>query len=280
MSMTINAKLFGKLEARLEDLHDEFSDENFEGIGHVLERLDKVLAEIRGTSTTGAAAVSESESAKGKKGRKAKTADGEPKAKREVKPGSWADQVKNVYTPLFNEVWTMMKEEDAEKYAKKPQGLHMKIAGYLKTKVADIPTKDDMREAIVFLLENPDHQSETQKTRSVTGSTDEKPKARGRPKKVKADEEKPKPAEVIAKLEAALSEADDDSDSDDDEEEDDESNTPLVAFEYKGNNYLKDPFQEVYTSEGKMEWVGTFNGKKIVKGDMPARVKKLIESQD
>ena len=63
-------------------------------------------------------------------------------------------------------------------------------------------------------------------------------------------------------------------------ESDDSDDIPLEAFEYKGNNYLKDPFQEVYTAEGKMEWVGTYNGKKIVKGDMPERVKKFIEAQD
>jgi hypothetical protein len=79
-------------------------------------------------------------------------------------------------------------------------------------------------------------------------------------------------------LEAALSESDEEEDSDDEEEEEEE--VPLTAFEYKGNNYLKDTHNEVYTAEGKMEWLGTFNGKKILKGDMPVRVKKFIESQD
>ena len=65
-----------------------------------------------------------------------------------------------------------------------------------------------------------------------------------------------------------------------DADSDDSNDIPLEAFEYKGYNYLKDPFQEVYTAEGKMEWVGTYNGKKIVKGDMPERVKKFIEAQD
>jgi hypothetical protein len=69
-------------------------------------------------------------------------------------------------------------------------------------------------------------------------------------------------------------------DDEEEDEEDEEEEIDLATFEYKGNSYLKDPFQEVYTSEGKLEWVGTYNGKKIVKGEMPLRVKKYIESQE
>lgn len=273
MSITVSSQLFGKLEARVEDLREAMGEDDMEAVQKAVDRISKAFAEVRGTATSVStpAPASDSEPAKGKKSRK--SADGEPKPKRELKPGSWADQLKTTYAPVFNEAWGSEK---------KPAGLLMKVAGYLKKNGKTEPTLEEMREAITFIRENPEYQSDTQKSRSAANSTDEKPKARGRPKKVVAAEgdasEAPKAADVIAKLEAALSEADDDSDE---EEEDEDEETPLVVFEYKGNRYLKDPYQEVYTAEGQMEWLGTFNGKKIVKnGDMPARVKKVIESQD
>ncbi len=248
----------------MEDLREAVGEEDMAAIQKAVERIGKAFAEVRGTASS-AVVVAVEASAKTKKGRKGKTADGEEKVKREVKPGSWADQLKTVYSPIFNEAWGSDK---------KPAGMLMKVAGYLKKEGKVAPTVEEMREAIKFITENPEHKSDTQISRSAAGSTDEAPKVRGRPKKVAS--EAPKKAEVIAKLEAMLSDDEDSDDDDDDEEE----VVKLVAFEYKGNNYLKDTNQEVYTAEGELQWVGTFNGKKITKGDMPARVKKYIDSSE
>ena len=262
MSLIINAQLFGKLECRMDDLRVAIAEGDMGDAQKMMERMMKAFAEIRGTASSGAAApASEEAPTKGKKSRKTK--DGEPKVKREVKPGSWADQIKTVYMPVFNEAWTD---------GKKPAGLLMRVSGYLKGQGKTQPTLEEMKAAITFFKENPDHKSETALSRSADGSTDEAPKTRGRPKKKAA--EKPVSAPVVV----AKAEESDDEDSDEEDEEDEVP--PLASFEYKGQNYLKDPFQQVYTSEGKPEWVGTFDGKKIKKGEMPAHVKKVLESME
>jgi len=286
MSITISAQLFGKFECRMDDLRCAIADGEMDDAQKMMERMMKAFAEIRGTATTGPAAASEEVTkVKVKKSRKTKTdADGEPKPKRP--PTEWSLHCTNVLFPLIIPAIKEAKEKEKAKSDEKREfkpGFHLSVAGYLKNGGKMNPTEKEVKESIEFLLNNPDHKSETQKIRSASNSTDEKPKARGRPKKVAAPAPAPtsaplKTSEVIAKLEAALSEADEEESDDDDDDEDEE--VPLTAFEYKANNYLKDPFQEVYTAEGKMEWLGTFNGKKIIKGEMPARVKKFIESQD
>lgn len=269
MSLTINAQLFGKLECRMDDLRAAIAEGDMGDAQKMMERMMKAFAEIRGTSTAVAAAASEEAPAKGKKSRKTK--DGEPKVKREVKPGSWADQLKTIYMPVFNKAW-----EEIAGAEKRPLGLHMKVCGYVKNQIEGEgkkePTLEEMKQAITFFKENPDYESKTAQTRSADGSTDEAPKARGRPKKKAA--EKPVSAPVVV----PKAEESDDEDSDEEEEED---MPPLASFEFKGQNYLKDPLQECYTSEGKPEWVGTFDGKKIRKnGEMPAHVKKVLKQME
>ena len=271
MSLTINAQLFGKLECRMDDLRAAIAEGDMGDAQKMMERTMKAFAEIRGTSTVAAGASEEV--SKGKKSRKTK-GDGEPKPKKEVVPGSWPDQLQKVYAPVINEAWGSEK---------KPAGILMKVAGYLKKNGKTEPTVKDAREAIKFIRENPDYKSDTQISRSAENSVEEEaPKKKRAYKKKAVAEEAPKTAGVIAVLNAVMDEAkeDEEDEKSDDEEEDDEEDVPLATFEYKGNNYLKDPYQEVYTAEGKIEWVGTFNGKKIVKGEMKPRVKKFIESQD
>ena len=302
MSLTISTQLFGKLEARMEDLR-EAAGEDMAAVQKSIDRLVKTFAELRGTATSGAAsasAASDSEAqgaVKGKKVRKSRKnkgaedadGDGEPKAKRP--PTEWSIHCTSVLFPLIMPAIKEAKEAEKLKEDDKREiktGFHLSVAGYLKNSGKMNPTEDEVKEAIEYLLSHPDHKSETQKIRSASNSTDEAPK----PKKEKK-QMLPKKAEVAdtvaptvetAKIDAALARCEPDEDEDsDDEEEEKEEDVPLVDFEYKGNKYLKDPFQEVYTATGQMKWVGTWNGKKIVggkPGDEPARVKKLIASQD
>ena len=296
MSLTISTQLFGKLEARMEDLR-EAAGEDMAAVQKSIDRLVKTFAELRGTATAGSvtAVASDSEAqaiVKAKKsGKKAKNADGdgEPKAKRP--PTEWSIHCTSVLFPLIMPAIKEAKEAEKLKEDDKREiktGFHLSVAGYLKNSGKMNPTEDEVKEAIEYLLSHPDHKSETQKIRSASNSTDEAPK----PKKEKK-QMLPKKAEVAdtvaptvetAKIDAALARCEPDEDEDsDDEEEEKEEDVPLVDFEYKGNKYLKDPFQEVYTATGQMKWVGTWNGKKIVggkHGDEPARVKKLIASQD
>jgi hypothetical protein len=266
MSLTISAQLFGKFECRMDDLRAAIAEEDMGDAQKMMKRMTKLFAEIRGTATT--AAVASEEVSKVKKSRKTK-GDGE---KKPVVPGSWPDQLQKVYAPVINEAWGSEK---------KPAGILMKVAGYLKKQGKTEPTVKDAREAIAFIRENPDYKSDTQISRSEDGSVKEGAKKKRAYKKKAVSEEKTpaaaKAEEVIAKMKEVLSDAEEDEEED---EEDEEEEIDLATFEYKGNSYLKDPFQEVYTSEGKLEWVGTYNGKKIVKGEMPLRVKKYIESQE
>lgn len=306
MSLTISTQLFGKLEARMEDLR-EAAGEDMASVQKAVDRLVKTFAELRGTATSGAAsasAASDSEAqgaVKGKKVRKSRKnkgaedadGDGEPKAKRP--PTEWSIHCTSVLFPLIMPAIKEAKEAEKLKEDDKREiktGFHLSVAGYLKNSGKMNPTEDEVKEAIEYLLSHPDHKSETQKIRSASNSTDEAPKPKKEkkqmlPKKAEvvtttATEDKvAEAAAVIAKLDAVLGESDDE--DSDDEEEEKEEDVPLVDFEYKGNKYLKDPFQEVYTATGQMKWVGTWNGKKIVggkPGDEPARVKKLIASQD
>lgn len=295
MSLTISTQVLGKVETRIEDLREA---DDMPTVQKAIDRLVKAFAELRGTATAGSAPPADSDAeapAKktGKKGGKPKDVDGEPKAKRP--PTEWSIHCTNVLFPLIMPAIKEAKELEKAKEGDKREiktGFHLSVAGYLKNSGKMNPSADEVKEAVEYLLSHPDHKSETQKVRSASNSTDEAPKKLGRPKKVESTTAAPvvapvvateakvaEAAAVIAKLDAVLGESDDE-DSDDEEEDE---KTPLVAFEYKGTNYLKDPYNEVYTAQGRMEWVGTFNGKKIVKGSdasMPARVKKLIESQD
>jgi hypothetical protein len=276
MSLTISTQLLGKVETRIEDLREA---EDMASVQKGLDRLVKAFAELRGTSA--AAAGSDAEPVKAKKGRKSsKPKDGgdeKPKVKRP--PSEWSLHCTNVLFPLILPAIKEAKEAEKAKGENEKRkintGFHLNVAGYLKNSGKMNPSADEVKESIEYLLTHPDYKSETQKVRSASNSTDETPKKEKKEVKAAAVAEA---AAVIAQIDAVLGESDDE-DSDD---EDDEK-TPLVAFEYKGTNYLKDTYNEVYTAQGRMEWVGTFNGKKITKGSdasMPARVKKLIESQD
>ena len=274
MSLTISTQLLGKVETRIEDLREA---EDMASVQKGLDRLVKAFAELRGTSA--AAAGSDAEPVKAKKGRKSskpKDAEGDEKPKVKRPPSEWSLHCTNVLFPLILPAIKEAKEAEKAKGENEKRkintGFHLNVAGYLKNSGKMNPSADEVKESIEYLLTHPDYKSETQKVRSASNSTDETPKKEK--KEVKAAEA----AAVIAQIDAVLGESDDE-DSDD---EDDEK-TPLVAFEYKGASYLKDTYNEVYTAQGRMEWVGTFNGKKITKGSdasMPARVKKLIESQD
>lgn len=97
------------------------------------------------------------------------------KAKRT--PSAWATALKEVYTPL-------VKEALGE--GVKMNGIHMKVAGYLKKNGNENPSLDDVKDAIEFLMSNPDYKSDTAQKRSDTAS--ESSKKRGRPKKTKVTE--------------------------------------------------------------------------------------------
>ena len=117
----------------------------------------------------------DSESEKSEKPEKAEKPEKPEKAKRT--PSAWATALKEVYTPL-------VKEALGE--GVKMNGIHMKVAGYLKKNGNENPSLDDVKDAIEFLMSNPDYKSDTAQKRSDTAS--ESSKKRGRPKKTKVTE--------------------------------------------------------------------------------------------
>jgi hypothetical protein len=185
-------------------------------------------------------------------------------------PSSWAIALKEVYMPVINKA---LGDE------KLPKGItHMGIAGYLKKQGKTAPSETDVKKAIDFMESNPDYKSDTQKTRSESGSVKEE-KKRGRPAKAKAEKDaKPVPKVVTPKAETV----DDEEEKQEEEEEEEEFQPPkLLTFNYKGVDYLRDPEEnDLYTSNGDMQWVGMWTGKKIVKGEMSERVKKVLASQE
>lgn len=264
MSITINAQLFGKLEARMEDLREAVDSGDLTEVQKVSQKVVKALAEMRGTAAT---APSESSDAPKKKSKKAKAADGEEKPKRA--PSEWSLHCKNVLFPLILPIIADAKKDGQTVKT----GFHLRVAGYLKDNQMMNPSSEEVERAFKFLMANPDYQSKTQISRSPNGSVAEA-KGRGRPKKEAAE---PSASEAAPTVVVPVQQASEDSDDDDD---DDEEETTLAQFEHKGVTYLKDQYQEVYTNEGEMMWVGTFNGKKIVPAagrEMSPRVKKTIE---
>ena len=225
--------------------------------------------------------VAESQPAVAKKAKKEKDPDAPKKA-----PSKWAIALQEVYMPVIKKA---LGDE------KLPKGLsHMQVAGYLNKQGKTEPTTEDVKSAIQFLESNPDYKSDTQKTRSESGSVkeDAPAKKRGRPSKAKAEKdakaEKAVPKVVTPKAEKAA-DADEEklSPSWDDEEvkvekAEEEFQAPdLVVLNFKGVDYLRDPEDdEVYTADGDMKWLGTWTGKKIVKGEMSERVKKVLASQE
>lgn len=292
MSIVISSKLLAKLEARMDMLREEIEDASLVGARKQLEHLSKTIAEMRGTAVSAGTAPADDEKP-AKKGRKTKlNADGTEKAKRASKPRD----PNSPYSKLQAAVKVLYADVSAEdRKALTANGFgYLVLCGYLKKLDKETLTADDMAAAVAYLKENPDYKSKTQIQRSGEGSVASGEKGeKGEKEEEKEKEKKPratpakkseKPAEVakqvIAKLEAALSDSDDESD---DEEEEESERVPLETFDYKGQNYLKDPYQELYTAEGEMLWVGTWNGKKIdlAKGrEMPARVREFIRSQD
>jgi hypothetical protein len=254
----------------------------------MMERMMKLFAEIRGTATTAAAAAPADEEKPAKKGRKTKlNADGTEKPKRASKPRD----PNSPYAKLQAAVKVLYADVSAEdRKALTANGFgYLVLCGYLKKLGKETLTADDMTAAVAYLKANPEYKSSTQIQRSAKASvaSGEKEEAEEEPKEESKKAKSEKPVEVkkiLAKLEAALVEADEESDDEDEDEDEEESErVPLESFDHKGQNYLKDPYQEVYTAEGEMIWVGTWNGKKIdlAKGrEMPARVREFIRSQD
>jgi hypothetical protein len=280
MSITINAQLFTRFESQLDALREDVDEGCMESIQKQTARLTKTLAEMRGTA--GAAPVVE---APAKKVRKSKlNADGTEKVKRAGKPRD----PNSPYMKLQAAVKVLYAGISAEdKKALTTLGFgYLKLCGYFNALGKIEPTEDDMVAAVVYLKAHPEYSSKTQVQRSASASqasaseqTEKKPR---RQAKKAVDTAEAAPAvhvsDIVAQIEAHIAEEESDDESDDEEEENER--VPLESWDWKGAHYLKDPFQEVYTAEGEMEWVGTFTGKKITKGDMPARVKAFIASQD
>jgi hypothetical protein len=99
----------------------------------------------------------------------------EPAPEKEPVVSAWAVAMREVYTPLVKE---------ALNGEKMPNGLHMKVAGYLNKNGNKKPTLDDVKAAIEFLQNNPDYKSDTQKRKMSDSGSETSSKKRGRPKKV------------------------------------------------------------------------------------------------
>lgn len=104
----------------------------------------------------------------------AAAAEPEPEAKKERAVSAWATALKEVYVPL-------VKEALGE--GVKMNGIHMKVAGYLKKNGNEKPTLNDVKAAIEFLQSNPDYKSDTAMRRESDSSSETSAKKRGRPKK-------------------------------------------------------------------------------------------------
>jgi len=198
------------------------------------------------------------EPTKGKRAKKEKDPDA---PKKEL--SAWAISLKEVYAPLIRQALDGKKQ---------PAGFGLKIAGYLKSQGNMKPSLEDVKKAIEFLEEHPDHKSDTAKTRSESGSVGEK-KPRGRPSKANDGVKKTQPEVVTPKAEQEESE---------EEEEEDEWVKPRYSsFNWKGVEYMKeDEDDELFTADGDMDWVGSWTGKKIVKGTPSERVKRILATQE
>ena len=223
---------------------------------------------------------------KPKKGKTAKAKKETDAEKVKKAPSSWALALQEVYMPIIKKA---LGDE------KLPKGItHMGVAGYLKKDGKTAPTEDDVKKAISFMESNPGYKSDTQKSRSEAGSVKEdapaKTAKRGRPAKAKAEKEKaekPVPKVVTPKAEKAADDEelvpswDDASDDEKDEEEKPFEAPDMLIEKVKGIEYLKDPEDDsLYTADGDMKWVGTWTGKKIVKGEMTERIKKVLATQE
>lgn len=104
----------------------------------------------------------------------APAAEPEPEPKKERAVSAWATALKEVYVPL-------VKEALGE--GAKMNGIHMKVAGYLKKNGNEKPTLNDVKAAIEFLQSNPDYKSDTAMRRASDSSSETSAKKRGRPKK-------------------------------------------------------------------------------------------------
>lgn len=94
-------------------------------------------------------------------------------------------------------------------------------------------------------------------------------KGRGRPKKVK-EADAPAPEVVVAKLEAALAEAEEAEEAEEEVIEDVELTT------VNGKEYYKSEFNDLFDSD-TMAYVGVLNGKKILKVPAEPRVTEYLE---
>ena len=293
MSITISNQLFGKFECRMDDLRAAIAEGDMGDAQKMMERMMKAFVELRGTAAAAAPAPADDEKPAKKGGKTKLNADGTEKPKRASKPRD----PNKPYSKLQAAVTVLYKDvspEDKKALTANKFG-YLVLCGYLNSLGKETLTADDMAAAVAYLKEHPEYKSKTTiqrsgKTSVASGEKEEgeevEKKPRGRPAKksekpAEAAKESEKPAEmvkqIVAKLEAAIAESDDESD---DEEEEESEDVPLESWDFKGDNYVKDDHNEVYTAEGQMRWLGTFNGKRIVKGDMPARVKKFLASMD
>ena len=275
------ASFTGEFEAHIKAIHDEIEDLDVKQrrpFEKIAARMTKTLAELKGRSDT-AVAVSVPVDKKSKKAKKMASDSEGVTDKPKRAPNASAQMLKRI-SPDITRIL------DGKKATGPIQML--KIVGRLRSNGITEPTDDEIRSAIEFLESNPDHLSATQSHRSakssVEGESSEKPKQRGRPSKTKkaadAKAAATKAAETPAPTLGAGTGLREELEESESESEDEDENKHLEQWTWKGEEYLKDLQQEVYTSFGEMQWVGTWNGKKIVKGDMPERVRKFLTMQN
>jgi len=277
------ASFTGEFEAHIKAIHDEIEDLDVKQrrpFEKIAARMTKTLAELKGRSDT-AVAVSVPVDKKSKKAKKMASDSEGVTDKPKRAPNASAVMLKRI-SPDITRIL------DGKKATGPIQML--KIVGRLRSNGITEPSDDEIRSAIDYLIANPDHLSATQSHRSakssVEGESSEKPKQRGRPSKTKkaaATKAAETPAPTLGAgtgLREELEERDESEESESEEDDEEDENTHLEQWTWKGEEYLKDLEQEVYTSFGEMQWIGTFNGKKIVKRDMPERVRKFLTMQN
>ena len=258
-------------EGHIQALRDEIDDlpeKHRKPFEKIAARMTKTLAEVKGRSEV-------LEPVKAKRGKKKVDAEAGEEAKIKRAPNAAAQMLKRI-SPDIKRVLSGKPATGSIQM--------LKIVGRLRSTGIETPTDEQISAAIAFLQSNPDHLSDTQKSRSAKNSEegDEKPKAkRGRPSKKAAEKAAEKPVEKPVEKESFSDAEEEEEEEEEEEAEAEEENTHLEQWSWKDEEYLKDLKQEVYTSFGEMKWIGTFNGKKIVKGgEMPEHVRKFLATQN
>jgi hypothetical protein len=199
------------------------------------------------------------------------------------------DAPKSPWENMIPKVSSMLDKDTKEKL-KAISFNHMKVAGYLKSKITeklaqshvdeisqkltqshvDEISQSDVDAAVEYLLAHPDFKSKTDEIRSEKGSVtsgDEKPEKektkRGRPPKEKADKAAEKKIEVVSASDAS-----------------DGDNETAEEWEFAGEQFYKLTKSNAII-DMDFEYIGIFDGKKIDrKAEMPASVKKYLEQFD